>query len=278
MYPPYKVDLVDMFEGQSEEGYGNIGIYDNLEEAIKAARKITEESLGSVNNKIEKWVGMGDAGLVYDLKGNLVWDGIKEYTEAGKLKKLIEDDSTGFKEIFKAIEFAVKAHADQLRKGTNIPYIVHLLRVTETLLKSGCNSPHLLVAAILHDVVEDVKVPLIEIRNIFGDKVSEIVNALSERNKNDTWENRKKETIDQVKNLKLDILWVECADKLDNIRAIHNDYVALGEKVWERFNRGKEQQRWYYQSLAKAFLMRKENEKITILIDEFVEQVKAVFL
>ena len=154
--------------------------------------------------------------------------------------------------IFKAIEFAAKAHHGQYRRGTKMPYIVHPLGVARILIENGC-SEEVVAAGVLHDTVEDTPVSLEDIRKTFGEKVARIVECVSEQDKSDTWENRKQRTIECVKSAPLDILLVECADKLDNIRSIGEDHRKHGDLIWRRFNRPREKQQWYYQSLAKAF-------------------------
>ena len=179
--------------------------------------------------------------------------------------------------IFYAIEFAAKAHAGQYRKSTKIPYIVHPLGVGKILIENGC-ATKIVIAGILHDTIEDTSVTLNAIRQKFGPQVGRIVKHVSEHDKSDTWENRKKRTIEHIRNRNpMDALLVECADKLDNIRAIRNDYAKLGNKLWCRFNRSKQDQKWYYQSLAKAFMSRSKGASKKSLFKEFSNEVKAVF-
>jgi len=83
--PPFRVDVVDQFEGHCEDGYGLAGSYDRLEDAIAEARRITETAIKEAGS-YKQWDGMGDAGLVYDASGKLVWDGIK-VAEAEHKKK-----------------------------------------------------------------------------------------------------------------------------------------------------------------------------------------------
>jgi hypothetical protein len=74
--PPFSVDVVDQFDGAGEDGYGQVGSFDTLEAAVAEARRITEEAIKSAGS-YKNWEGMGDAGLVYDAAGRLVWSGVK---------------------------------------------------------------------------------------------------------------------------------------------------------------------------------------------------------
>src|ERR1017187_5299920 len=74
--PPFRVDVVDQYEGDRESGYGPVGGYDRLEDAIAEARRITKEAIRKAGS-FWNWDGMGDAGLVYDATGKLIWNGVK---------------------------------------------------------------------------------------------------------------------------------------------------------------------------------------------------------
>lgn len=178
--------------------------------------------------------------------------------------------------VFKAIEFAAKAHSGQYRKGTKIPYIVHPLGVGRTLIECGCPD-EVVAAGILHDTVEDTHTTLADIEREFGKKVAELVKGASEPDKSDTWENRKEHTIEFLKTAPVEMLMVSCADKLDNITAIRIDYQKLGEKLWSRFNRSKDKQKWYYESLVKVFENRSGKGPEKELFKRFAYEVKKVF-
>ena len=77
-----------------------------------------------------------------------------------------------------AVALAVQAHGDQRRKGTEIPYVAHLLVVTGLVLEDGGDEDEA-IAALLHDTVEDVGgAQLLEaIRDQFGPRVADIVEA-----------------------------------------------------------------------------------------------------
>ena len=179
--------------------------------------------------------------------------------------------------IFRAIEFAARAHRDHYRKGTRIPYIVHPLNAAKILIEYGCGE-EVVAAGILHDTTEDTPVTLEEIRKEFGDKVATLVEAASEPDKSDTWEHRKSHIIDFLKTAPLDVLILSCADKLDNVMCIIEDVEKDGKSIWERFRRPKDDQEWYYRSLAEVFNSRAgENETATSLFRRFALEMKILF-
>ncbi len=119
-------------------------------------------------------------------------------------------------QIDKAISFAAKAHARQLRKtDPSLPYIYHPVSVGFILMRAGFDDD-VVVSGILHDVVEDSGVTGEEIKSNFSEKVAEIVLAVSE-NKEDPWEKRKADYIEKVANSSLGVRAVAVADKLHNV-------------------------------------------------------------
>jgi len=178
--------------------------------------------------------------------------------------------------IFKAIEVATKAHAGQFRKGTSLPYILHPLGVGRILIEYDFPE-EVVIAGILHDTIEDTSVTLKDILKFFGRNVKRIVEGVSEPNRSDTWKIRKQHTIDYLKTASIDVLLVTCADKLDNIKAIKEDYNKIGDALWKRFNAKKDKQEWYYKSLARSFLGRSKERIGVSLFKEFSNEVKLVF-
>ena len=77
-----------------------------------------------------------------------------------------------------ALRFASKKHGRQTRKGTDVPYIAHLLGVASLVLEAG-GDEDMAIAALLHDVVEDCGgAPMLEeIRRRFGRRVAHIWTA-----------------------------------------------------------------------------------------------------
>lgn len=79
--------------------------------------------------------------------------------------------------IFKAILFAIDKHEGQIRKDAErSPYITHPLLVAQALLEIGdVQDLPTLIAAILHDTLEDTKTTEVEIRKAFGEEILQIV-------------------------------------------------------------------------------------------------------
>lgn len=180
----------------------------------------------------------------------------------------------------KAIEFATQAHAGQVRKGTSVPYILHPLE-TAAICATVTDDLEILAAAVLHDVVEDTNTTIDNIEQQFGDRVAMLVSGESEDKREgmpaaETWRARKEETIEHIKSTKDPAVKLIClGDKLSNMRAIHRDFEALGDELWNRFNqKDPAQHAWYYRSLALAL---KPDFGETAAWQELATHVDAVF-
>ena len=172
----------------------------------------------------------------------------------------------------KAIIFAAKAHDHQKRKGTDIPYITHPFAVGMLLQKEKC-SEEVIVAGILHDTLEDTETTFEDLTEVFGLHVANLVQAASEKDKSLPWEVRKQQTIDMVKDATLEELQVIVADKYHNLKSIQSDLELFGDLIWQRFNRGKRDQHWYYASIVKALSPRKKEFRVIGELEEVVIEV-----
>lgn len=175
--------------------------------------------------------------------------------------------------IEKAIIFATKAHKNQTRKGTDIPYITHPFATGMLLQKAKC-SEAVIAAGILHDTLEDTETTYTDLVELFGARVANLVLAASEKDKSLPWEVRKQHTIDMLKEASLEEVQVIVADKLHNLKSIRNDIIEDGDLIWQRFKRGKRDQHWYYASIVRALSTRENEFK---MIGELEREVIGVF-
>src|SRR5262249_41201230 len=131
-----------------------------------------------------------------------------------------------------ALVFAAELHRDQVRKGTTVPYVAHLLGVAGIVLEHGADEDEA-IAALLHDAVEDQGGPPTReaIRRRFGERVAAIVDGCTDADKTPPppWRARKEACVAHVRHASPSVLLVSAADKLHNSRAILNDYRLDGE-------------------------------------------------
>lgn len=153
-----------------------------------------------------------------------------------------------------ALRLAARAHRSQTRKGTDLPYIAHPVHVSAILQRYGF-AREAVIAALLHDVVEDQDVTVAEIETRFGPAVAEIVDALSERRHDEQgevrpWHVRKAEAIEKIRAASPAAAAVKAADVLHNVQSILYDLRHEGPGVWQRFTRGPQQMLGYYSRVA----------------------------
>jgi (p)ppGpp synthase/HD superfamily hydrolase len=158
-----------------------------------------------------------------------------------------------------ALIYALHAHAAQKRKGSEVPYVAHLLGVAALALEAGADEDQA-VAALLHDAVEDQGglARLADIRLRFGDEVAAIVSDCSDSHvePKPPWRERKLAYIHALEAKSDATLLVSLADKIYNAEAIVTDVHAHGDSVWGRFKAGKDGTIWYYSELAERFTQR----------------------
>ena len=158
-----------------------------------------------------------------------------------------------------ALAYASRLHRSQVRKGSGIPYVSHLLGVASIALENGADEDQA-IAALLHDAVEDQggSAQLEIIREKFGERVAEIVDHCTDADTNPKppWRRRKEDYVTSLAHKPTASVMVSLADKTHNAGAIVADLVVHGEIVWDRFTGGREGTLWYYSELAAAFEAR----------------------
>ena len=155
-----------------------------------------------------------------------------------------------------ALLYASRLHQDQKRKGTETPYVNHLLAVAAIVGESG-GAEDEVVAALLHDGPEDQggEERLEDIRARFGDTVAEIVDGCTDtyEEPKPAWGPRKEAYVERMSSEPASVQLVSAADKLHNARSILSDLRDVGDDLWERFTGGKEGTLWYYRTFVEAY-------------------------
>ena len=172
-----------------------------------------------------------------------------------------------------AMAYAAEKHATQTRKGSDTPYLGHLLSVAGFVIEADGTETEA-IAALLHDAAEDQggEATLAEIREKFGDEVAEIVGECSDtfETPKPPWRERKENYVNHLPEASDSALLVSLADKLHNARAILRDYREVGDQLWQRFSvQDPQLHLWYYRSLLEVYAQRIDNW----MVDELREVI-----
>lgn len=162
--------------------------------------------------------------------------------------------------IEKALMFAMIAHSRQVRKGKpEEPAIVHPIAVAEILRGYGADK-NVIAASYLHDVPEDTKFTLEDIKKNFGEDIAHLVEVASELDKSKPWEERKQNKINKMRQKVLREKLIVIADKISNIEDMNRVFKEKGYKDFSAFNRGEEKQEWYYRNIYKSLVTNEDRQ------------------
>jgi (p)ppGpp synthase/HD superfamily hydrolase len=177
-----------------------------------------------------------------------------------------------------ALIYATQLHRDQTRKGSEVPYITHLL-IVAAIVGENDGTENEVVAALLHDAPEDRggKDRLEDIRARYGDEVAEIVDGCTDtyEDPKPEWRPRKEAYVAHVAEAPPSVRLVSAADKLHNARSILADLRAVGNELWDRFTGGREGTLWYYRALVEAYAGVGSNPIVEEL-DRVVREIEAL--
>lgn len=180
--------------------------------------------------------------------------------------------------MLKAFRFAEMAHRGRKRKGNAEPYFVHLME-SAGIARTLTSDEEVVAAALLHDVIEDTGFGYEDLEHEFGNRIAELVQAVSEdkmrdRSPEDTWYERKAAAIAKLATAERDVKIIVLADKLSNIRSTYEEYQKQGDNLWKKFNqKDKQGHAWYYREV----LLRLGELSQTTSYEELRETVENVF-
>lgn len=158
----------------------------------------------------------------------------------------------------RAIIFVTEAMTGKTRKTNNTPAVLHSLE-TGAVAALLTDDEKIIAAALLHDVIEDAGVTQERLREMFGNRVTELVLSETEDKRRDippyeSWIIRKQEAIELLRSTDdIGTKIIFLSDKLSNLRSLANDINRIGDKVWQCFNqKDPECHHRYYRAVADA--------------------------
>ena len=142
-------------------------------------------------------------------------------------------------ELERAIRRSASWHGEQVRKGSRTPYLTHPMTVALILARLGFDQTTLM-AALLHDTVEDTSATLDDLELEFGAEVCDLVGACSEQKldaegRKRSWHDRKRSHLELLEHAGRQVRAIVLADKLHNLISMQSD-LASGVDIWSLFH------------------------------------------
>jgi (p)ppGpp synthase/HD superfamily hydrolase len=182
-----------------------------------------------------------------------------------------------------AINVAARLHLGQIRKADGLPYIVHPFGVA-WILANFTTDEEVIMAGLLHDVMEDVKgYSIDDLRKTFGERVAQIVKAASEdkdpnveSDEKATWADRKRKYIEHLRTADEAALLVSLADKVHNLQSLKAALKSQGSPIWDRFNASPDQTIWFYEQVLKVAMERLDNHELVSCFKAVLDSVVSI--
>jgi (p)ppGpp synthase/HD superfamily hydrolase len=179
----------------------------------------------------------------------------------------------------RALRSSAVWHAGQTRKGSDVPYFEHAVAVAMILDRAGFDED-VVIAGLLHDVVEDTEATFEDVAARFGPAVCETVRACSEikhdaQGRKRPWIDRKRDHLAALSGADTPARAVILADKLHNLTCIELD-LAEGRPVWGQFNADRTQVLWYYRATIDACASDDRRvEALAVACREVLERIES---
>jgi GTP pyrophosphokinase len=184
------------------------------------------------------------------------------------------------KELLRAYDLAEQAHSGQRRRSGE-PYIVHPLGVAEILAELGLDTPTI-VAALLHDVVEDTALTVADVAREFGDTAAQLVDGVTKLDRI-TVSSKEEQQAESLRKMliamasDLRVLLIKLADRLHNMQTIHHLPRDKQERIAEEtlaiyaplaHRLGMQNFKWQLEDLSFATLHPKRYDEIKAMVAE----------
>ena len=169
--------------------------------------------------------------------------------------------------IKKALYYAAEKHDGQYRKGTKVPFIVHPVLVAFTICRYTHNEDTI-IAAILHDIIEDCDISITELTNLYNQKVSNMVEELSlpksKKLEKNVWRKKKQEYISHISKASKEALIIVAVDKMVNMEAYFNYAITGQTKLLNKLFEGTlKDYFWYYEKVFQILELNIKNYPVT---------------
>ncbi len=173
----------------------------------------------------------------------------------------------------KAVTFSFQAHKGQKREEKDLPYVLHPMAVGIILAKLN-SSEEVIIAGLLHDVIEDTDFEKDDIKEKFGKKVANLVDEVSEKDRDLPYAERKQRAAAKLLEVSDQAVMVKAADVLSNITDLTIDLFKRGEVAFDIFNTDKNSKIKQIERVIKILKIRIGSEKIIKKLEERFTEIK----
>lgn len=186
--------------------------------------------------------------------------------------------------IKRAIQFAARKHHGQFRIANPadgpLPYVTHLFSVA-LLVAEDSTDDEVVIAALLHDTLEDTDTTRGELAAAFGERVAALVEAVSETREKDgkplDWRSRKEDYLTRLESASDDAILIALADKIDNIESRIEEFEKQGDLFLRRWKQPNEAYVWFHGEAACIAQKRLPNHPLTKRLREAHARQMSVF-
>lgn len=178
--------------------------------------------------------------------------------------------------IIRAINVAAFAHRNDVRKGTDIPYVSHVFGVMH-FVSQVTDDEDVLIGALFHDIFEDVpeEYSAEQMAADFGARVVGLVRGVTKEDSIGSWQGRADAYLAHLREAEEGSVLIAAADKLHNLLSIHADLDTIGDDLWGRFNSPVERQVWWYRSVCDVVQERLPGNQLGAELRRQVERLEA---
>ncbi len=182
--------------------------------------------------------------------------------------------------IEKAIRKAAFLHGGQTRKAElPIPYVTHLFSVA-VILSMYTENEEVIIAGLLHDVIEDTSCSPDELEADFGSRIRDLVLEVTEEKERNgqkiLWRDRKSTYLMQMRSSSEEALLIATADKIHNLQTTIDDHKRVGPTMWKNFAAPVDEQLWFFESFLEILKSRNAGP-ITDHYAEVIKEARPIF-
>lgn len=184
-----------------------------------------------------------------------------------------------------ALQYAYRWHAGQTRTKRKVPFVTHFVAVAEILAYHYPDRPHLTIAGLLHDILEDTPQTYNDLERKFGQDIAHLVRGVTKPAKRDlspeirqdpyrAWRIQREHMLELLEPHEKDILRLRAADGVHNLMTKTRDGRWVGPQAWQRPGVTKEDQLWYFEEILQRVKAGLGDEPLVLELEESLRKAR----